>query len=100
MIITQKQKKNCLRGIFKFIEVILTIIVIFICTVILVQRITDNEKSFLGYRLFKVETGSMFPKYKVNDVIFVKEIEPKQINEGDDVVYVGNAGEYYDKIEK
>ena len=28
-----------------------------------------REKSFLGLRLFKVETGSMIPKYNINDVI-------------------------------
>lgn len=94
MIITPKPKKNLLKKTFKLIEIILTIAVIFICTIIIVQRASNNEKSFFGYRLFKVETGSMFPKYKINDVIFVKEVDTKQIQEGDDVVYIGNSGEY------
>ena len=76
---TRKEKKN---PIFKIIKVIwgifsklVTIALIFVSLIIVTQRISNDDKSFLGFRLYKVETGSMIPKYEIGDVILVKETE-------------------------
>lgn len=94
-----KQKKiGIISLILKLIETILTILVVAICVLIITQRLTNNEYGLLGYRLFKIETGSMIPKYNINEVILVKEIDTDSIEIEDDVVYRGNVGELNGRI--
>lgn len=87
---------------FKFvisvIKFILTTLIIVIIGVILIQRFSSNNMSLAGYRIFTVVTESMVPKYKVGDVILVKEEEKTNIQVGDDVTYMGKIGSYADKI--
>ena len=86
---------------FKFvisvIKFILTALIIVIIGVILIQRFSNNNMSLAGYRIFTVVTESMIPKYKVGDVILVKEEEKTNIQVGDDVTYMGKVGSYADK---
>lgn len=82
-----------LKFILKVIEVILTAIVIFISIIILTQNITRNEKTFLGYRIFRVETGSMIPKYQIGDVILVKYKDFDSIKVGEDLSYKATSGQ-------
>ena len=93
--------KKCikiLKKIAKIIEVILIAIIIFISLIIIIQRFSNNEKSFLGYRIFRVETGSMVPKYLVGDVILVKDQKFEQLKIGDDLTYNGLSGNVAGKI--
>lgn len=71
---------------------ILTIAIIFVSIIIVVQKVTNNQESFLGFRIFRVQTGSMIPKYQIGDVILVKEVDTDKIQIGDDVTYEGNTG--------
>lgn len=80
------------KTLFKIFEKILTIVILFITAIILTQKLTENEKAFLGFRLFRVQTGSMIPKYQVGDVILVKEKDINQITMGEDVTYWGTSG--------
>ena len=96
-----KFTKECikiLKKIAKIIEVILITIIIFISLIIIIQRFSNNEKSFLGYRIFRVETGSMVPKYLVGDVILVKDQKFEQLKIGDDLTYNGLSGNVAGKI--
>ena len=79
-------------AIWKFFEKIAMIAITIISLIIITQRITDNEKSFFGYKIFRVQTGSMAPKYKVGDVILVKGKNPDNITVGEDVTYWGTKG--------
>ena len=71
---------------------ILTIAIVFVSIIIVVQKVTNNQESFLGFRIFRVQTGSMIPKYQIGDVILVKEVDTDKIQIGDDVTYEGNTG--------
>ena len=82
-----------LKSIWKTIKIVIGTILAIIITIIMIQRISNNNKSLLGYRLFTVATGSMEPKYNVGDMILVKEIEPKDIKLHDDVTYKSNDPE-------
>ena len=96
-----KFTKECIKifkKIAKIIEVILIAIIIFISLIIIIQRFSNNEKSFLGYRIFRVETGSMVPKYLVGDVILVKDQKFEQLKIGDDLTYNGLSGNVAGKI--
>ena len=86
-----KDTSNFIK-VLKVIEAILMVVILFICTVIVTQRITGNKTAFLGFRIFRVETGSMIPKYNIADVILVKEKPIDKIVVGDDLVYSGEKG--------
>ena len=86
------------KFVISTIKFILTIVIIVFIAVILIQRFSNNNISLAGYRIFTVVTESMVPKYKVGDVILVKEEEKSNIQIGDDVTYMGKIGSYADKI--
>ena len=85
-------RKGLLSIIWNIISKIITVIIIFICIIIVVQKVTNNKEAFLGFRIFRVQTGSMIPKYNIGDVILVKEKDIDKIKVGDDVTYKGESG--------
>lgn len=87
-----RKKTKITKKIWNIVSKIVTIIIAIICIIIVVQKVTNNKQSFFGYRIFRVETGSMIPKYQIGDVILVKEIDPNKIKVGDDVTYLGKEG--------
>lgn len=94
-------KKNIVKlfkVLWKIIENLAIIAITIISLIILTQKISDNEKSFFGYKLFRVQTGSMAPAYNVGDVILVKEKNPDDISIGEDITYWGTAGTMKGKL--
>ena len=89
---------NILKIMWKLLWWILELIIIFIAIVIVTQRITNNQKAFLGFRVFSVATGSMEPEYAVGDILIAKEKEPSEIVVGDNIVYLGTVADYKGKI--
>lgn len=91
-----EKKKLNISKIFKvlwnILSKIITILILFVSIIIVVQKVTNNKESFLGYRIFRVQTGSMIPKYNIGDVILVKEKDIDKIRVGDDVTYKGESG--------
>jgi len=81
-----------IKTTWKVLEKIIMIVIIFISAIIVTQNVTDNENAFLGFRIFRVQTGSMIPVYNVGDVILVKETEINKIKIDDDVTYWGTTG--------
>ena len=88
----RKAGSRCLSFIWNIVVKIITIAIIFISIIIVVQKVTNNQESFLGFRIFRVQTGSMIPKYQIGDVILVKEVDTDKIQIGDDVTYEGKTG--------
>ena len=88
----KKNKAPVFRTILSVFGTIVTVIVAIISIIILTQKVTNNKASFFGYKIFRVQTGSMIPKYNVGDVILVKENDVDKIKIGDDVTYLGTAG--------
>ena len=91
-----EKKKLNISKIFKvlwnILSKIITILILFVSIIIVVQKVTNNKESFFGYRIFRVQTGSMIPKYNIGDVILVKEKDIDKIKVGDDVTYKGENG--------
>jgi signal peptidase len=85
-------KGKAIKTIYGIVEKIVIIAIVLISAIILTQRFTNNEKAFLGFRIFRVQTGSMEPKYHVGDVIIVKEKDTDKIKIGEDVTYWGTSG--------
>lgn len=85
-------KNVVLKTIWNIFMKILTIVIALISIIIITQKVTNNKIGFLGYRIFRVQTGSMIPKYQIGDVILVKERDTKKIKISDDVTYLGKEG--------
>ena len=90
--------RKIIKIVFKIIYQILVIFCVILTAVIILQRVTSSNKSIAGYRIFRVISGSMEPEYDVGEVVISKEIDPKKIKVGDDIVYLGRYGEYNGKI--
>ena len=87
-----------IKTIWKILEKLIMVAIILISIIIVTQRVSKNETAFLGFRIFRVETGSMIPKYQIGDVILVKETDINKIQVGDDVTYNGTAGTMKGKV--
>ena len=83
--------------IFNIVKFIVLLFIILYIAFIFLQRISNN-KSVGGYRVYTIATSSMKGVYNVNDVILVKDCNPKKLKVGDDIVYVGNKHDLKDKI--
>lgn len=90
--------KKVWNVIKKIINVILVIFVLLFVLAVCLQRFSDNRLSIFNYRMFKVVSGSMEPKYKIGDVLVAKKVDPKDVKVGDAVSYLGNTGSLKNKI--
>lgn len=95
---TSTQVKSIIKIALKIIYQLLIIFCLILALTIIFQRISNSNKSIAGYRIFRVITGSMEPEYDVGEVVISKEVNPKYIKVGDDIVYLGKYGEYNGKI--
>lgn len=82
----------------KILYQILVIVCLLAAIIIIFQKVSNSNRSIAGYRIFRVITGSMEPEYDIGEVVICKEVEPKSIKVGDDIVYFGTYGEYNGKI--
>lgn len=90
--------EKVVKIVSKILYQILVIVCLIVAAVIILQKVTDSNRSIAGYRIFRVITGSMEPEYGVGEVVISKEVDPKNIKVGDDIVYLGTYGEYNGKI--
>ena len=90
---TKKNKtvKKKFKILWDIIVKLVTLLIVLISLIIIVQKVTNNKESFFGYRIFRVQTGSMIPKYQIGDVILVKKQDVDKIKVGDDVTYLGES---------
>lgn len=95
----RKIKENkVLSTIWNIVYTLLFVLVIFLLIIVVMQRVTNNDITIGGIRMFSVETGSMVPVYNIGDVLIAKEIEPNEIKVGDDIVYKGEEKTYNNKV--
>lgn len=89
---------KALRIIGKIIYVLLYIIVLITLLVVLIQRFSNNNVTIAGFRIFNVATGSMVPEYNVGDILVSKEINPEDLQIGDNIVYKGEKQDFKGKM--
>ena len=95
----KKIKENkVLKTVWSILYTLMFIIVVLMLIVVIMQRVTNNNITIGGIRMFSVATGSMVPVYNVGDVLISKEIDPEKIKVGDDIVYQGKKGSYNGKV--
>lgn len=90
--------KKIIKILLKVLYQIFMVLCALLIVIIVFQKITDNNKSVAGYRIFRVVTGSMEPEYDIGEVVISKETAPEAIEVGNDIVYFGKFGEYNGKI--
>lgn len=94
----KKLKENkILNMIYNIGYTLLAVLVIAIFIVVVLQRVSNNTFSIGGFKIFNILTGSMLPKYEIGDILVSKDIEPNEIQIGDDIVYLGNSGTFAGK---
>ncbi len=87
-----------LKIIGKIIYILLYVVILVTLLVVVIQRFSNNNITIAGFRIFNVATGSMVPEYNVGDIIVSKEIDPNDLQVGDNIVYKGEKQDFKDKI--
>lgn len=87
-----------LKIIGKIIYILLYVIILVTLLVVVIQRFSNNNITIAGFRVFNVATGSMVPEYNVGDIIVSKEIDPNDLQVGDNIVYKGEKQDFKGKI--
>lgn len=82
---------------YKIIKTIIFLVLICYLAFIIIQRVSGNQSVF-GYRLFSVATGSMVPDYNIDDVLAIKDVNPDELQVGDDITYLGNKQDVNGRI--
>lgn len=80
------------------INIAVTIFVLLFLLVVCLQRFSDNQITFLGYRMFSVASSSMAPDYNVGDILIVKKTAAEDIKVGDSISYYGKVGSFAGKV--
>jgi len=96
----EKTKKilKPLEIMFTVLKVVCVIFLILLVGVLALQRFSNNEVAVGGFRVFNVATGSMVPKYKVGDVLIVKETNIDKLVVGDDITYLGKEDSFANRV--
>lgn len=71
------------KKVWNVISTILVVLIVFCAVFLMGTRL-------MGYQVFNVISGSMEPEYNVGDLIFVKEVDPYEIEEGTAITFVLN----------
>lgn len=79
-------------------KIVSTFLIVLVVCVVFVQRLSNNKITLGGYSIFTVVSESMEPEYKVWDMIVAKKADPESISVGDDVVYLGDEGDFAGRI--
>ena len=75
-----RKKKSPVGIAVQFLGIVLMLIPLVIALLMFVPKI-------MGYQEYTVVTGSMEPKMPVGSLVFVKEVEPETLREGDVITY-------------
>lgn len=82
----------------KTISVTVYSILIIILCLVAIQKISNNNLSFFGYRIFRVVSESMVPEYNINDILLIKHIKTEEIKIGDNISYLNQVDTDLDVI--
>ena len=87
--IANNKPLNIILGIIKFI--VYAFLVLLLIT-ILVQKISQNNKTIGGFMIFTVASESMVGEYNVGDIIITKQVPEEELKVGDNITYIGSEG--------
>lgn len=79
--------------IYKIIRSFLYAFVALLLIVIIVQRVSNNNLSIGGFRVFMIVSESMKGEYEIGDILVSKKVDANKIKVGDNVTYLGEEKE-------
>lgn len=83
-----KKTLNIVKSIFIWLLLIATVGMM-VFTVFSVMTFDRNDRSVFGYKFFIVQSDSMSATdFSAGDIVFVKEIDPSTLKEGDIISYI------------
>ena len=81
-MIEHRRRKNPLAAVFRAVGIILLIVIIAICVPLIVPKT-------MGYQLYTVVSGSMEPAIPTGSLVYVKYIQPEEIQTEDVIAFYG-----------
>jgi signal peptidase len=78
--------------IYKIFRICLYVFVFILLFIIVVQKVTHNNLSVGGVRVFMIVSESMKGEYEIGDILISKSFPAEEINVGDNVTYLGEKG--------
>ena len=75
--------KNALKKIWNIVSTVFVGLMVLCAIFLMVSRV-------MGYECYNVISPSMVPVYNVGDLLYVKEVDPTTIKEGDVITFVVN----------
>ena len=79
---SHRRRKNPLAAVFRAVSIILLIAIIAICVPLIVPKT-------MGYQLYTVVSGSMEPAIPTGSLVYVKYIQPEEIQTEDVIAFYG-----------
>ena len=79
---SHRRRKNPLAAVFRAVGIILLIVIIAICVPLIVPKT-------MGYQLYTVVSGSMEPAIPTGSLVYVKYIQPEEIQTEDVIAFYG-----------
>ena len=79
--------------VYKIFRSILYAFVALLLVVIVVQRVSNNNLSIGGFRVFMIVSESMKGEYDIGDILVSRSVSEDKINIGDNVTYLGEEKE-------
>lgn len=84
--------------IYKIVRTLLYVVVGLLLLIIVVQKVTNNNLSIGGVRVFMIISESMKDEYEIGDILVSKHADVEDINIGDNVTYLGEKSEFRNLI--
>lgn len=97
-MLTKIKENKFLKIAMNIVKTLVTAFLVILVCIIFIQRVTNNNFTIGGVRVFTIVTGSMLPEYEIGDMIVSIETNPDKIEVGDNVVYQGKVGDFSGKI--
>ena len=90
-----KKAFNIIKSIFVWMIVLLAVFMM-IFTIVSVTTFNRNDRNLFGYRAYIVNSDSMAATdFNAGDLIFVKEVDPSSLREGDIITFISQNSESF-----
>ena len=83
-------KRGCIRNMLKLVTKIWNLITGLLVTAVLVLALLLAGVRVFGLQVFTVLSGSMEPVYHTGSVIYVKDVDYRELGEGDPITFMLN----------
>lgn len=87
-----------IKNIFTWLVVLLAVVMM-IFTILSATTLDRNNRSIFGYKMYKVLSDSMkATDFAAGDLIFVKDVDPATLKEGDIISYISTNTENFGEV--